>query len=109
MVLASQQTSTPVAAGVATDSKNLMILFYSYYFSSFNWPFFFSDFAIGDCVTDQFSITSPGTIGSPTICGYNTGQHMILDTSGSECQNVNAFVGASTTTTRQWDIYVTQV
>ena len=108
MVLASQQTSTPVAAGVATDSKNLMILFYSYYFSSFNWPFF-SDFAIGDCVTDQFSITSPGTIGSPTICGYNTGQHMILDTSGSECQNVNAFVGASTTTTRQWDIYVTQV
>ena len=39
MVLASQQTSTPVAAGVATDSKNLMI--FSYYFSSFNWPFFF--------------------------------------------------------------------
>ena len=106
MVLASQQTSTPVAAGVATDSKNLS--FHTIFQVSIG-HFFFSDFAIGDCVTDQFSITSPGTIGSPTICGYNTGQHMILDTSGSECQNVNAFVGASTTTTRQWDIYVTQV
>ena len=28
---------------------------------------------IGDCVTDQFSIT--GTPGTPVICGTNTGQH----------------------------------
>jgi len=31
--------------------------------------------AIGDCLTDQFSVTSPGNRGSPIICGFNTGQH----------------------------------
>ena len=30
--------------------------------------------AIGDCATDQFSITGPNQ-GSPVICGTNTGQH----------------------------------
>ena len=67
------------------------------------------DFAVGDCVTDQFSISSPGAVGSPTICGYNTDQHMIVDSAGTECQTINAFIGDKTTTTRQWDIYVTQV
>eukprot|EP00094_Tigriopus_californicus_P013846 TCALIF_13401-PA protein Name:"Protein of unknown function" AED:0.25 eAED:0.31 QI:35/0.62/0.66/0.88/0.5/0.55/9/0/261 len=32
--------------------------------------------AIGDCTTDSFSITSPGNMGSPVICGTNTDQHM---------------------------------
>ena len=36
---------------------------------------FFSDFAAGACLTDQMSITTPGGIGSPIICGYNSGQH----------------------------------
>ena len=31
--------------------------------------------ATGDCATDQFSITAPGAIGSPVICGTNTGYH----------------------------------
>ena len=31
--------------------------------------------AIGDCVTDSFSITSPGNVGTPVICGFNSGQH----------------------------------
>lgn len=31
--------------------------------------------AIGDCLTDAFSIKSPGKIGSPVICGTNTGYH----------------------------------
>ena len=31
--------------------------------------------AIGDCTTDQMSITSPGKVGSPIICGTNTDQH----------------------------------
>ena len=30
---------------------------------------------IGDCISDTFSITSPGNPGSPVICGFNTGQH----------------------------------
>ena len=59
-------------------------------------------------MTDQFSISSPGLSGSPIICGYNTNQHMIIDSSGTECQTVNVNVGAETTTSRSWDIYVTQ-
>jgi len=31
--------------------------------------------ALGDCLTDQFSITAPGNLGSPVICGFNSGQH----------------------------------
>jgi hypothetical protein len=38
--------------------------------------------AIGDCLTDQFSITSQGTGGTPIICGFNTGQHSKLNTIG---------------------------
>jgi len=64
--------------------------------------------AIGDCTTDQMSITSPGKVGSPIICGTNTDQHMIVDTTGLDCQRVNFNIGASTTTSRSWDIYVTQ-
>eukprot|EP00094_Tigriopus_californicus_P012709 TCALIF_12286-PA protein Name:"Protein of unknown function" AED:0.00 eAED:0.00 QI:19/1/0.75/1/0.28/0.37/8/0/164 len=37
--------------------------------------------AIGDCTSDSFSVTSPGNNGSPLICGFNTGQHMIVDSS----------------------------
>jgi len=31
--------------------------------------------AVGDCVTDEFSISAPGSNGTPVICGFNTGQH----------------------------------
>ena len=34
-----------------------------------------TNFRMGDCLTDQMSINSPGGIGSPIICGFNTGQH----------------------------------
>ena len=30
---------------------------------------------VGDCHGDVFQIGSPGNVGSPVICGYNTGQH----------------------------------
>ena len=33
---------------------------------------------------------------------------VILDSQGTQCHRVNINVGASTTTTRSWDIYVTQ-
>jgi len=66
------------------------------------------NYAIGDCTTDQFSIGAPGQMGSPIICGTNTGQHMIIDSHGTDCQTVNFNIGSSTTTTRSWDIYVTQ-
>jgi len=62
--------------------------------------------AIGDCMTDQFHI-SGSTSGSPTICGTNGGYHMIIDASDS-CHKVNFNIGALTTTTRKWDIRITQ-
>jgi len=63
--------------------------------------------AIGDCLTDTFSITGPSS-GTPVICGTNDGQHMIVDTDGSSCVTVNFGLGSDTTTSRQWDIMTTQ-
>jgi len=60
----------------------------------------------GQCVEDQFSITSPNG-GSPVICGGNAGQHMIMDSDGTSCSTVNIGIG-SAVVTRQWDIMVTQ-
>jgi len=62
---------------------------------------------IGDCNEDQFSITSPVSSGTPVICGTNTGQHMILDSDGVSCSNVNFGIG-SATFARSWNIAVTQ-
>ena len=83
---------------------------------------------VGDCATDTFSITSPGGVGSPVICGYNTGQHsetlltwfvpsidrhctaisvsVVMDAS-SVCHKATFALG-STSTQRSWDILVTQ-
>jgi hypothetical protein len=62
--------------------------------------------SLGDCVEDNFSITSANG-GSPVICGENTGQHMILDSDGTSCSQVNFGIGSGAVT-RQWDIMVTQ-
>merc|ERR1712001_104931 len=63
--------------------------------------------ALGDCLTDQFSITSHGTFGTPVICGTNGGYHMIVDAS-SDCAQANFNIGGLTTTSRKWNIRVTQ-
>ena len=34
--------------------------------------------ALGDCLTDQFSITANGNAGTPVICGENGGYHSKL-------------------------------
>ncbi|XP_059088780.1 uncharacterized protein LOC131884901 [Tigriopus californicus] len=62
--------------------------------------------AIGDCVTDSFSVTSPGNTASPVICGFNTGQHMIMDAS-DKCHKASFDFGGIVTS-RQFDIKVTQ-
>jgi len=69
--------------------------------------------AIGDCTTDQFSISGlagGGTGGSPVICGTNTGYHMIVDSAPGDttCQKAQFNVGGSTSTSRAWTIRVTQ-
>lgn len=61
----------------------------------------------GDCITDTFSITGAFGSGTPVICGANTGQHVIVDSDGSECSIVNLGIGGGTTT-RSLDIRVTQ-
>ncbi len=85
--------------------------------------------AIGDCVTDSFSIRSPGNPGSPVICGINTGYHskipnkicaryidshctltyflVILDVSGGECQTAS-FAFTENGNNRNWEIKVLQ-
>lgn len=62
--------------------------------------------AIGDCLTDSFTLSAPGSNGPPRICGFNTGQHMIVDAS-DEC-HVASFNIRSTSFMKQWDIKVTQ-
>ena len=34
-----------------------------------------------DCNTDSMSFTTPSSNAPPTICGYNTGQHLYMDAS----------------------------
>merc|ERR1719195_1306404 len=63
--------------------------------------------AMGDCLTDSFSITSQGTFGTPVICGSNGGYHMIVDAS-TDCAQATFQIGGLTTTSRKWNIRVTQ-
>jgi len=63
---------------------------------------------LGDCNTDTLSVGVPGYSSPPVICGYNTGQHMWVPASAS-CVTINIDVDtASTSTTRSWNIKVTQ-
>merc|ERR1711971_462689 len=64
---------------------------------------------IGDCVDDQFSISGGLGRGSPTICGTNTGYHMIVDadSKANTCHTALFNIGGTTSTSRQWNILVT--
>ena len=59
--------------------------------------------AIGKCQLESMSISSPGMKPPPIICGINSGQHMFLDVSGSDCIDVNININTlDTTTSRTW-------
>merc|ERR1711971_892419 len=60
----------------------------------------------GQCVSDSFTVSSPGSVGSPEICVVNTGDHMYIDASDS-CNSLTFQIGDQTFT-RQWNIKVTQ-
>jgi len=63
---------------------------------------------IGDCTTDSLTVSNPGGAVPPTVCGYNTGQHMWVPASDS-CNQINIDIDTgSTSTTRKWQIKVTQ-
>merc|ERR1712079_479630 len=62
----------------------------------------------GDCMTDTLTVSNPGGPIPPTICGYNTGQHMWVPASDS-CNQINIDIDTgTTTTTRKWSMKVTQ-
>merc|ERR1712183_1229699 len=62
----------------------------------------------GDCDTDTISVGIPGFASPPVICGYNTGQHMWVPASDS-CATITLDIDTATTsTTRSWNIRVTQ-
>jgi len=63
---------------------------------------------VGDCISDTFSIASPGNTGSPSICGFNTGQHMFVDSSDQCVTATFNFDTTNTASTRQYDIKVSQ-
>jgi len=63
---------------------------------------------MGDCVTDTLTVSNPGGAVPPTICGYNTGQHMWVPASDA-CNQIHIDIDTgSTTTSRKWQIKVTQ-
>merc|ERR1711997_394516 len=64
---------------------------------------------VGDCTDDQFSISGGLGRGSPTICGTNTGYHMIVDAdrTGNTCHTALFNIGGTTATSRSWNVLVT--
>ena len=63
---------------------------------------------VGHCAVDTMTISNPGGPQPPTVCGYNTGQHMYVPAS-DDCNQINIDIDTgSTSTTRKWQIKVTQ-
>jgi len=63
---------------------------------------------IGDCIKDQFTVTSPGSPAPPVICGYNTGQHMYVPASDL-CNKITFNMDLlHSGVMRMWEIKVTQ-
>jgi hypothetical protein len=60
------------------------------------------------CTTDSFSVTSPSGSSPPVICGTNTGEHMYVDATSSFCNSLSFGLGTTTTSTRSWEIRVSQ-
>merc|ERR1711971_500630 len=91
MVLANAVQGSTVAAAAATAG-------------TLNGPL------IGDCVDDQFSISGGTGRGTPTICGTNTGYHMIVDAdrTGNTCHTALFNIGGTTSTSRSWNVLITQ-
>ena len=59
---------------------------------------------------DSFVVTGTSGLSSPTICGMNSGQHVYMDMGNQNSNTATvAFTFSGTSTTRQWDIKVTQI
>ena len=59
---------------------------------------------------DSFTVTGTSGLSSPTICGMNSGQHVYMDMGHDSTNSATvSFTFSGTSTTRQWDIKVTQI
>jgi len=63
--------------------------------------------SIGHCVTDRLNVIGVGAA-IPTICGFNTGQHMVVDTDGTECVKAIFSFAPGGGTSRNYRIHVLQ-
>jgi hypothetical protein len=62
----------------------------------------------GSWYKQVLTVSNPGGTSPPIICGYNTGQHLFVQASAA-CNTINIDVDTgTTTTTRKWQIKVTQ-
>lgn len=70
----------------------------------------FAALTYGQCLVDAFTVggVNSGSAQIPTICGINTGQHMYVDISSSQCLRLAYTIGSSSTYSRSWDMRVTQ-
>lgn len=63
---------------------------------------------VGDCLTDTFSIGGTGGQTTPVICGTNSGSHMFIDAADACNKATFTINDGSVTTTRSYDIKITQ-
>jgi len=63
--------------------------------------------SIGHCLTDRLNVIGVGAA-IPTICGFNTGQHMVADTDGTECVKAIFSFAPGGGTSRNYRIHVLQ-
>lgn len=64
---------------------------------------------VGLCTDDTLSLTSPGGLSPPLLCGTLTGQHLYLQAS-SACHQVNAVISnTDSSTQREWQVKVSQI
>jgi len=61
---------------------------------------------MGQCLTDTFTVTSPGSVTPPVICGTNDGQHMYVE--ASDACNILSFQLAGIGK-YAWEIKITQL
>ena len=63
-----------------------------------------------DCHNDKLEFTTPSSNAPPTICGYNTGQHLYMDASYQlQVSPTMKFTTTGTSFERSWQIRVDQI
>ena len=56
----------------------------------------------------MLTVSSPGAVPAPRLCGTNHGYHLYVEVGGEDCAQLSLTQG-SIAATREWDITITQV